>query len=363
MFYQLAINFCILFTFSVLSYWPFQDRVRFRIPFPRLHPILIGMMAGVTGLFLLGASVTISDGVIVDARLPVIILSGVFGGPASPLISALIIGIDRIMLGGFSGEALIAGSNTLLIGAVAALIFMWRGASFRTARFVFHYAAVQTGLVIIYLLPAGSNMVMNVSIFALYSYISFFTITFILAELSGHFKKLSGIERLSRTDYLTGLHNSRTFGELSEALLTGDRPVSLILLDIDRFKSVNDTYGHPAGDEVLRELAFRLKNFRLPEGAILSRNGGEEFSALLPGTDKQEAAAAAESIRRAVGDNPFILDSGLSLTVTVSLGVSAHPEDAAGTKELYELADEALYRAKNSGRNRVAVHGTTQPVS
>lgn len=126
MFYQLAVNFCILFTFSVLSYWPFQDRARFRVPFPRFHPILIGVMAGITGLFLLGASVTVADKVIVDARLPVIILSGVFGGPVPPIISSLIIAIDRIILGGFSDEALIAGSNTLLIGAAAAIIFTWR---------------------------------------------------------------------------------------------------------------------------------------------------------------------------------------------------------------------------------------------
>lgn len=362
MFYQLAVNFCILFTFSVLSYWPFQDRARFRVPFPRFHPILIGVMAGITGLFLLGASVTVADKVIVDARLPVIILSGVFGGPVPPIISSLIIAIDRIILGGFSDEALIAGSNTLLIGAAAAIIFTWRGASFRTARFVFHYAAVQTGLVIIHLSPEGSNKILNVFIFAVYSYISFFTIAFLLAELSGHFKKLAGIEQLSRTDYLTGLNNNRTFGELSESLLTGEGSVALILLDIDRFKSVNDTYGHPAGDEVLRELAFRLKNIRLPKGAVLSRNGGEEFSVLLPGADKQEAAEAAENIRQTVCDNPFILEGGLSLTITVSLGVSAHPEDTTSAKKLYELADEALYRAKNSGRNRVAVYGT-QPVS
>lgn len=359
MFYQLAVNFCILFTFSVLSYWPFQDRVRFRIPWRWFHPFLIGIMAGITGLFLLRAAVPIAEGVIVDARLCVIIISGVFGGSFAPLVSSAIIGLARIWTGDFTEVAMIAGINTMVIGLIAAAVFLRWTPTFRNARFVFHFAVFQATAVIVYLQPSGSGAWLNIALFLCYSYLSFFTVAFILRELNTHFRKLAGIELLSQTDYLTGLNNSRTFGELVKTIAERpENPVSLILLDIDRFKAVNDSYGHPAGDIVLRELAERLKRVPLPEGAVLSRNGGEEFSVLLPGTEKQEAAEAAEKIRRAVCDNPFILDGGLSLPVTVSLGVSAYPKDAAGTKELYGLADEALYRAKNAGRNRVSIHGT-----
>lgn len=362
MFYQLAINFCILFTFSVLSYWPFQDRVRFRVPLQQFHPYLIGTMAGITGLFLLRAAVPIAEGVIVDARLPVIILSGVFGGPIAPMVSSVMIGLARIWSGHFAEGAMIAGINTMVIGLIAATIFSRWSPTFRNARFVFHFTVFQTAAVIVYIQPPGTGAWLNIILFLGYSYLSFFTVAFILRELNTHFRKLEGVEQLSKTDYLTGLSNNRTFGEQVQTFTARQEgPVSLILLDIDRFKAVNDTYGHPAGDEVLRELAKRMKRISLPDGAVLSRNGGEEFSILLPGVIKEKGTAIAEQVRCTVADNPFIVDGGLSLPITISLGVCTFPDDASGAKELYERADQALYRAKESGRNLVVTYGP-QPV-
>src|SRR5690606_32608766 len=131
MFYQLAVNFCILFTFSVLSYWPFQDRVRFRIPWRWFHPFLIGIMAGITGLFLLRAAVPMADWVLVDARLCVFIFSGVFGGSLAPLVSSAIIGFARIWTGDFTEVAMIAGINTMVIGLIGAAVFLRWTPTFR----------------------------------------------------------------------------------------------------------------------------------------------------------------------------------------------------------------------------------------
>lgn len=257
------------------------------------------------------------------------------------------------MLGGeFSTSAIIAGSNTILIGLVASAVFAGRRKSFREARIIFHFVTLETALIIALLLAPGSDWFTNVMLYIPFSYLSFFTVAFILSELDGHFHKLEGIERQSKTDYLTQLNNSRMFGELSGWMIGSGRLVSLILLDIDHFKKVNDTYGHPVGDEVLRELAKRMRNTALPDGAILSRNGGEEFSVLLPGIGREEAAEAAEQLRNAIGNQPFRLDGALSIPVTISLGVCTYPAEAANSKELYDRADAALYHAKNSGRNR-----------
>lgn len=356
MLYQLAVNFCILFTFSVISYWPFQDRGRFRIPYPRLHPALIGLLGGVTGVFLLAASVHLDGGVVVDARVPVIVISGIFGGPAAPIISALIIGSVRIAYAGFAGPGLIAGLNAFLTGLTAAGFFAWKGSSFRNARLFFHFAVLETAIVLVALLPPGSDQFLNTAMFLAYSYLSYFTVVTILRELNSHFRKLAGIEKLSRTDFLTGLNNSRAFGEILEtALQNGHRPVSVILFDIDRFKKVNDTYGHPAGDEVLAELARRTRRAVLPGSAVISRNGGEEFSVLLPGIDGEEAADAADRLRLAMAGNPFIVTGGQSIPITISLGVCSFPGQAADSKQLYSRADGALYAAKQSGRNCTVV--------
>jgi len=162
------------------------------------------------------------------------------------------------------------------------------------------------------------------------------------------------LERLATTDPLTGLANHRSFHErlgfeAARAVRHG-RPLSLAILDLDHFKLVNDRYGHPAGDEVLREVAARL--LRLARaGELIARVGGEEFAWVLPDTDAAGAQAAAERARAAVRGQP-VPPAG---TVTLSAGVCdlAHASDVAG---LYRRADEALYLAKRGGRDRTVRH-------
>ncbi len=128
-------------------------------------------------------------------------------------------------------------------------------------------------------------------------------------------------------------------------------PLSFILLDIDHFKAVNDTYGHPAGDRVLREIAARVRK-RVRDVDVCGRYGGEEFGILLPATDLKGARLVAERIREGVKALPFEL-RGETRVVTVSLGVACYPDDASEPEALIQKADEALYRSKSSGRDRV----------
>ncbi|MGZ6143137.1 MAG: diguanylate cyclase, partial [Myxococcales bacterium] len=160
-------------------------------------------------------------------------------------------------------------------------------------------------------------------------------------------------ERLATTDGLTGLLNRRTFNsELEKRVREAQRykkPLSLLLLDIDHFKKVNDTYGHPAGDAVLQGVA-RLAAKQARETDMVARYGGEEMALILPETDAAGALAIAERIRAAVAAARHQTESGL-LQVTLSIGVATWP--ATDPDALLEHADKALYRAKQAGRNRV----------
>jgi len=161
---------------------------------------------------------------------------------------------------------------------------------------------------------------------------------------------------LSITDGLTRIYNHRFFQELFEKeYKRADRystVFSLIMLDIDHFKKVNDTYGHLCGDEILKELANLIKDC-LRSMDIVARYGGEEFVMLLPETNGQETYQTAERIRLAVERTTF-LGTGEGLKVTVSQGVAAYPSvDVHDRQELIAKADSALYEAKESGRNRV----------
>jgi diguanylate cyclase (GGDEF)-like protein/PAS domain S-box-containing protein len=154
-------------------------------------------------------------------------------------------------------------------------------------------------------------------------------------------------------DHLTGIANRRTFFEAAELELErwrrSPRPLAVILFDADNFKRINDTYGHPAGDAVLRHLATTLSNtFRQVD--IVARVGGEEFAVLLPSTDLASAASIAERVRRKIAAHPVAVD-GASISYTISGGVALMGAGMSGLDDLLKRADAALYAAKASGRN------------
>ncbi len=159
------------------------------------------------------------------------------------------------------------------------------------------------------------------------------------------------------TDALTGLHNRRYMeSHLSTLLETAkktDKLLSLMIVDIDFFKAVNDTHGHGAGDEVLREFSKRLqKNIRGID--LACRFGGEEFVIIMPETDVALAYIVAERIRRVVADKAFSVNGGThALDLTISIGLSALQSNNDTQADILKRADEALYTAKNDGRNRV----------
>ena len=163
-------------------------------------------------------------------------------------------------------------------------------------------------------------------------------------------------KRLATIDPLTGVYNRRTFLELAERELsrcgrTG-AALSVIMLDIDHFKRVNDSFGHIAGDETLRRFVALVQGC-LRRADLVVRLGGEEFSVLLPEVQLGEASALAERIRAAVAGSPLVIGSSI-IPITVSAGVAAlHHADGNNIDHLLHRADSALYQAKNQGRNRV----------
>jgi two-component system, cell cycle response regulator len=162
------------------------------------------------------------------------------------------------------------------------------------------------------------------------------------------------------TDGLTGLHNRRYLDShlatLVERARQRGRPLSLMITDIDRFKLINDTHGHDAGDDVLREFAMRLRqNVRGID--LACRMGGEEFVVVMPDTDGTVAGKVAERIRAQIAQTPFAIGGeGREIPVTVSVGVAALRQGTDSAEELLKRADIALYEAKHGGRNRVVAN-------
>ena len=167
---------------------------------------------------------------------------------------------------------------------------------------------------------------------------------------------LEALRRLATRDQLTCLLNRRVFDEILEEEIDRsqrfDRPFSLILIDIDHFKNVNDTHGHLAGDAVLREVARRIEKKARSVDRVM-RYGGEEFAILMLEGDSEVARRLADGVRVAIETDAVSAGGDLVLPLTISAGVADFPRDANSADELIAAADKGLYAAKEGGRNRV----------
>jgi diguanylate cyclase (GGDEF)-like protein len=175
------------------------------------------------------------------------------------------------------------------------------------------------------------------------------------APVLANLRNLAIAELRAATDSLTGLPNKRAVSDtLKRMLAHASRtltPLSMLMIDLDHFKSVNDRLGHPAGDQALADVAAAMTS-ALRASDFAGRNGGEEFTVLLPDTDLAGASAAAEKIRLAIAAIDIV---GADPPLTASLGIAVYPDHAVNAERLERLADAALYTAKRSGRNRTEI--------
>jgi diguanylate cyclase (GGDEF)-like protein len=183
----------------------------------------------------------------------------------------------------------------------------------------------------------------------------------LMMELSGTVSDLLELRLMATIDPLTGARNRRGFlNEAARALALAMRhrlPLSVIAIDLDHFKSINDTYGHQVGDEVLIQ-AVHCCSRKIRSTDLIGRMGGEEFAILLPHTAPPEAMAIAEKVRQAIEEQVSVPD--LARRVTASLGIASATGTSFNAEQLLANADAALYRAKNAGRNRCVADSRTE---
>ncbi|WP_198598390.1 GGDEF domain-containing protein [Mangrovicella endophytica] len=299
------------------------------------------------------------EGVIIDARSVIVGMAGAFAGPAVTLIAGLLASAYRLWLGG-------AGAPVGVSGIVfAAVVGLWWGRGKRRGQdasvldLALLGAFVSLHMVTFLFLPIFPRTGAATQIW-LTVMISYVAASIVMGSMMRRERMMllreRGLRHDALTDVLTGLANRRAFEEtLSQKLsllqTTQEAAISLLLIDIDHFKNVNDRFGHDTGDEALKTVA-RVLRACVRDGDLVARHGGEEFAVLLPLTSQQAATKVAERIRMEIEATPFDhLDTAFGLTVSIGLASSEqHGTDALG---LRTMADAALYAAKRAGRNRV----------
>jgi len=250
-----------------------------------------------------------------------------------------LLGVSGAVVTGFSAHAVAAYVGVLGVMVPPTLAFAFKG--------TFELQLMAAGAVIYLVAALRSTRITGF----------FMRRTFELSfELHGGFAQ---VRELSRTDELTGLANRRAFMSHGRAAVDQAkryaRPLSLLMIDIDHFKKINDTYGHPAGDEALRTMADVLRRVSRAADTV-GRLGGEEFAMLLPETSADEATIFAERLRMAVKE--LIVEyKGTTITFTCSIGLAQEGGALDTVDTLLHAADEALYEAKTEGRDRVVRYG------
>lgn len=316
--------------------------------YTKLH---IGVLTGILGIILMEFTVKL-NGTILDFRHLAITIAALFGGVYAALVTGIMMSLMRLLaFGTLSPATIFAASNTLIISIILGWICTrnlsywkkWTYALFLNNLFtiiIFHINLGSKGTI-----PSFIYLIMMTlgGIFTAY-------LTQFLIKAKTHFQM---IEKAATFDFLTELNNHRTFDEAFNSLLLEakdkNEALTLMIIDIDHFKKVNDTYGHPNGDTVLKQLGKLLKDASRSFD-IVSRIGGEEFAILLYDCPHKHALIIGERIRMAVRNQEFLLNEGKVIQITVSVGVATYPDTNENIKG---EADKALYKAKSCGRNLV----------
>lgn len=323
-------------------------------PFSKLQ--LFGLMGGLFSNVLMHFSIHIGD-TIVDMRHIPIILMAFYGGPLPAIIGMILVIIGRFYFG-FNLASYLA---VLLIFIVTfGSIFVYKTKLSKRIQILISVtiANITFSVLISYVLADIKVLVILLPVYWAISYLSAIVSIFLVRYIRNSQRLFNLYKMESSTDALTGLNNVRKFDTIFNELLKNadakDEMLSLLYIDIDFFKKVNDTYGHKEGDNVLRELGTILKN-SIRSFDIVSRNGGEEFTVILLDCSLDRAVEISEKIRVAVENHPFLLSSEEKISITVSIGIACYKETTRVASSLIEDADDALYQAKRTGRNKVCI--------
>lgn len=348
MFRDLFVNMTIILSFIFVGGQLLRDK-SLKEEFSFGQKCVVGIFTGILSILLMHFGVHIED-IMLDLRYLAVILAIIIGGPIASSITVTIILITRLFFTEYSLASELACYTIVAIGI--GIIFIWRMKVSVFTKWVWFNVYSLSILTI----PL-SILFKDIFVVVLYlvcsivaAYITFVSASYVLQSN----ELFQTMKQYATMDALTGLGNVRQF-DLEMNRHIGNKHMKndllcLLLIDIDHFKYVNDTYGHPAGDEVLKQVGHILLE-NAPFSNLVFRKGGEEFALLLPKKGLAYGTRIGEQIRLAVERYSFQLLSGEEIKITVSVGVSEYEKSP---EQFIQLADDALYYSKRNGRNKVS---------
>nr|WP_039811453.1 diguanylate cyclase [Jeotgalibacillus malaysiensis] len=318
-----------------------------------------GIIAGIFGILLMHYSLTINTITILDLRHIAIAMVAFYGGIIPAVIASVIIIMGRYVIDiNFSSH--VALVMILLIGTGTGLISQYlRLSTWKKWTVLLLYSQVIFTSAFVFVSPDKSEIVIPAILHAFSSIAGGYLVIYFALYIRNSTEAFYQLQQTSYKDHLTGLYNVRAydhfFNEFSENNKQLRQHFSLLIIDVDFFKKINDAYGHQAGDEILIKLA-QLINKEAGQRGKVFRKGGEEFTVLLNQCSYSESVEIAHRLQKTISKHKFYINNAEKISITISIGISSTEREK--TEHLFESADHALYIAKKSGRNQVCEYDT-----
>jgi diguanylate cyclase len=317
---------------------------------------LFGLTQGILGIILMLFTINITTGVILDFRHIAILLAALYGGAFASIIAGITISIFRIVYFGVTSTSVIAATSMFLIAVACAIVSKLNINKFKKFIYMNFISSIIISCTLLIIITDPTTFRNTLIYFWLASFSIGILAYYIFHYMHTSITLLNRLKQESTIDFLTGLNNVRQFDySLNQSFLDvkdKNERLSILTIDIDFFKKVNDTYGHLSGDAVLQQLGTILSTF-CRSFDIVSRIGGEEFSVILPDCPSDQSVEVAERLRVAVETHEFIISNEVKINITISIGAATYPDNVAKLDDLINQADTALYSAKHNGRNKV----------
>ena len=346
MFINLLVDFCLLFTFTVLIYWPFIHHVTPTMPVFKYKPYIVGVCFGVVGILFIISSLYFSENIMTNARIIPLLFSGLLGGPVALLLSGAIMGIGRFFLPALTDFAFIVNINFIVLVVVASYISQVFPFSKKNIIRYFWFMVFEIGLLLLFSLNFSIAAIDLWTLFMFFSVLSFYIIYFVLDQVERAHIRMVMTEHLARTDYLTQLPNSHAIEKEINQLLVKRRKFTLLQVDINNFKYININYGYTTGDTVLQQVSKILKEYANKNGAFAGRISGEEFIIILKDIAPAHAIYQADIINKIITQYEFDTSSETKLSITTTIGLTSSPDNGEDLSSLLKSASEAQHRAR-----------------
>ncbi|MBD8032643.1 diguanylate cyclase [Solibacillus merdavium] len=348
MFIEILSYFCILFTFTLLIYWPFINYFKITPFIDRSIPYVTGIKFGVTGLILTYSAINLVDGVLVNSQFVSVLFSGLLGGPFAILVSGLIIGIGRFFFSEVTMISTIFNYNFILLVLFLFLITRKYEMTSKTVFTYFWLCLVESILISFIGLCFSSQGYGFLLLYGLFTVFAFYFIYIVIHQVKRTNDTVQETNYLRKIDYLTQLPNTTEFEKCIQQLMKKNEILSLLLVDIRDLKMINSKYGYPTGDLIIKQLALHLKEYADKNDAFVGRLSGEEFAIILKDTPPALAIFEADNLIHTIAQQPFNVIDKEVIYISVTIGLSSFPDNGVTSRSLTENLIRASQLAKSN---------------